>query len=112
VHPNVKEWASATVAVALVAGAVLACGGGGPPSKVKGVPTVAPDESYQLGAVGHQEGFIWNCTDAGEHVHLARGCGEYLGCGRWSLERGACGAKLAAEPPASDRKPMQYNRWE
>lgn len=95
----------------LVFFALLACGGGGPPSKVKGAPSAPPDESYQLGAVGHQEGFLWTCT-AGEHVHMSRGCGEYIGCGSWHVERGPCGTTLPNEPAASERSTMRFNRWE
>ena len=106
-----RERLTVSAAAVIAIGALLACGGGGPPSKVKGAPSAAPDESYQLGAVGHQEGFIWTCT-GGQRVHMSRGCGEYIGCGKWSVERGPCGAPLAGEPPASERKAMQYGKWE
>jgi hypothetical protein len=81
---------------------------------------VPPDESYQLGSVGHQEGFIWECTPSTtpggsltgkERMHLTRNCGEMLGCGGWRLERGICGTPLPSEPPKSERSRMTYNHW-
>lgn len=97
-------------ALLVVAAALLACGGG-PPSKVTGAPRVPPDESYQVGGIGHYEGFIWNCT-GGERVHVSRTCGEFLGCNSWTLERGPCGRPLPGEPLAKTREPMTFARWE
>ena len=88
----------------------LAACDSGPPSKVKGAPSTPPDESYQVGAVGGMEGFVWTCT-ASEHVHIWRGCGEFLGCGKWYIERGVCGTALASEPPPAERQPMKHGSW-
>jgi hypothetical protein len=88
---------------------LLSCGDK-PPSKVTGAPSTPPDESYQVGAVGGLEGFIWTCT-AGEHVHMSRGCGEFLGCGSWTVERAPCGGAIASEPPPANRRPMEHASW-
>lgn len=90
---------------------VLAGCGSKKPSAVKGVPPVPPDESYQLGSIGYQEGFLWTCA-ASEHVHVWRTCGEMIGCGKWQIEHVACGAPLASEPPKSERLAMKYGTWE
>lgn len=90
---------------------LVACGNK-KPSTVTGAPSVPPDESYQVDSIGSKEGFLWTCTAGSEHVHMWRGCGEMIGCGKWQLERGPCGASLANEPPASGRHPMKYGVWE
>jgi hypothetical protein len=71
---------------------------------------MAPTESYQLGSLGTQEGFIWTCV-AEQRVHLWRNCGEILGCGSWHIERNACGAAIASEPALAERQPMTHLTW-
>ena len=90
--------------------AILGCGSK-KPSTLTGAPSTPPDESYQLGSVGSQEGFLWTCT-GGEHVHLWRNCGEMLGCGAWKMARGPCGTTLGSEPVKSERSAMTYGKWE
>lgn len=90
--------------------AVLGCGSK-KPSTVTGAPATPPDESYQLGSVGSQEGFLWTCT-GGEHVHLWRNCGEMVGCGAWKMDRGPCGTPLGSEPANSQRSALRYGKWE
>jgi hypothetical protein len=80
----------------------------GPPSKAKGAPSTPPDESYQLGAVGYERGFIWHCV-GGHRVHVWCSCGELVGCGKWLVNSGPCGAPLASEPP--QRGPLQLDTW-
>lgn len=104
------RWSFAALGLILLVGC-----GSKKPSTVDGAPKVPPDESYQVDSIGSKEGFLWTCTPstAGtEHVHMWRSCGEMIGCGKWQLERGACGTSLANEPPASGRHKMHYGVWE
>lgn len=89
----------------------LSCGSHAKPSEVEGAPRVPPDESYYLGAVGWQQGFLWHC-EKGERVHLFRSCGEMVGCGAWALGRGPCGAAVSGEPRITERRPMTHYRWQ
>lgn len=81
----------------------VACGGG-KPSRLKGAPTVPPDDQYETDGTFGYRVLSWTCY-SGEHVVIAQSCGEGLtGCSGWTLDRAPCGTMTAQEIAIAARR--------
>ena len=70
--------------------ALVACSSG-PPSKIAGAPTRAPDDSYETDGGLAWRVLVWKCDARNERVTMIQECGEGLtGCGAWKLDRTLC----------------------
>lgn len=97
-----------TVTPSIVALVALAACSGGKPANVHGAPTVPPDDAFESGGGLAYRVLVWNCLGT-EHVVMSQRCGEGLtGCGGWTVERAACGAKTPMEVKLAtgDRGPI------
>ena len=70
---------------------LLAACSSSPPSKVKGAPKRAPDDSYETGGGHAWRVLVWKCDERNERVSMTQSCGEGLtGCGKWHVDRTLC----------------------
>ncbi|MEZ4220194.1 MAG: hypothetical protein R3B13_04635 [Polyangiaceae bacterium] len=97
---------TAVAAAALLSPVLGGCGER--PSKVKGAPSVPPNECYQLDT-GNEEGFLWRCL-GGERIRMYRTL-EAGSVGKWTIVRGPCGKPTPEEPPPVKRRPMSGAGW-